>query len=139
MSDQLLEALAAYAHHAWAGWMHYMLGNWTPENLARWKRQMATDYEHLPDDEKESDRRQAIVILSTILADKTIRALAQKLADSPCPGCYATQAFCEPGTRLRSGPPDDDIESCPHCGEFHPDRRGYFAIDAPDALSKLEE
>lgn len=72
-------------------------------------------------------------------ADNTIKALAQKLADSPCPGCYATQAFCEPGTRLRSGPPDDDIESCPHCGGFPRDRWGYFAVDAEDAHRRVKE
>jgi hypothetical protein len=36
------ERLAALEHEQWAHWTHYMLDNFTPENLARWRRQIDT-------------------------------------------------------------------------------------------------
>ncbi len=60
------EALAAYAHEAWSGWVRYMLDNWTPDNLARWRRQMDTPYSELFDDEKTSDRAEADKILAVM-------------------------------------------------------------------------
>ena len=63
------ELLAALAHERWSAWMEYMFGIATvdPEGnlvipaqyVARWARQMKTPYVELPDDEKESDRREA--------------------------------------------------------------------------------
>ncbi len=62
------EKLAAYAHHAWAGWMEYMfeqcyqMGEETviPKAFAqRWMRQMTTSYAELPESEKGSDRDEA--------------------------------------------------------------------------------
>jgi len=62
-------------------------------------------------------------------ADNTIRALAQKLADSPCPVCLSEwQTYRECGD-----------EDCQHCGDFPEPRRGHFAIDAPDALRRVSE
>lgn len=71
-----IEALADYAHEAWAGWMKYLFsqssksedGSVTiPTALAdRWLRQMETDYNKLTEDEKESDRVEARKIISTI-------------------------------------------------------------------------
>ena len=63
------EELANYAHEAWSGWMRYMFGK-SIENIdgsvtipadsvRRWKRQCATKYEDLPEEEKESDRDEA--------------------------------------------------------------------------------
>jgi hypothetical protein len=73
MSDQR-ESLAAYAHHAWAGWMQYMLGKCTynpdgtmtiPADLVvRWTRQMNTLYGDLPEQEKQSDRVEADTMLA---------------------------------------------------------------------------
>jgi hypothetical protein len=70
------EELAAYAHEAWAGWMRYMFRFCTDnadgtvtmdaEKVARWKRQMETDYADLPEDEKRSDRAEADQILAII-------------------------------------------------------------------------
>jgi len=60
-------------------------------------------------------------------ADNTIRALSQKLADTPCPVCK------DPTTK------DGDRYLCGRCGGFPPDRRGHFAIDAPDALRRVSE
>ncbi len=63
---QAREALAAYAHEAWAGWMKYQrercLDAWAhlPEwARQRWERQMDTEYKDLPQEEKESDRAEA--------------------------------------------------------------------------------
>lgn len=71
------ERLAAYAHGAWSGWMKYMfekssrdeLYGWVmiPSALVeRWTRQMNTDYEDLPEQEKESDRKEADRMLEII-------------------------------------------------------------------------
>ena len=70
MNTPLLEALAAQAHESWAGWIGYMLyqkgvqnedGSITipPEWVDRWTRQMDTEYEFLPESERESDRIEA--------------------------------------------------------------------------------
>lgn len=69
----LREALAAYAHEAWSGWMNYLFSKGEPWQMAsggtgwlipawaveRWQRQAATPYADLPDSEKESDRLEA--------------------------------------------------------------------------------
>lgn len=70
------EALAAYAHTAWAGWMEYLFskshthadGSVTiPADLAaRWQRQMTTAYADLPESEKESDRAEADTMLALL-------------------------------------------------------------------------
>ena len=69
MSPSCREALAAAAHQSWSGWMKYLFsqssenpdGSVTipPELVARWIRQMDTDYVNLPVNEKESDREEA--------------------------------------------------------------------------------
>jgi GNAT superfamily N-acetyltransferase len=63
------EALAAYAHEAWSGWMAYLFSTSTLNEdgtvtipkwaVERWQRQMTTAYDQLPDSEKESDRAEA--------------------------------------------------------------------------------
>lgn len=69
------EALAAYAHEAWAGWMRYMFAkcNSTGVGLAipdalveRWQRQMSTPYADLPEEEKRSDRKEADEMLAIV-------------------------------------------------------------------------
>lgn len=78
-NGQLREALAAYAHEAWSGWMEYLFskcevgalvlenGALIPaESAQRWLRQMKTPYDELPEKEKESDREQADKILETM-------------------------------------------------------------------------
>jgi len=74
--NDLREALAAYAHRAWAFWMQYLFtkskknsdGTVTiPQHLAaRWHRQLITLYADLSESEKESDRKQADKILRII-------------------------------------------------------------------------
>lgn len=76
---ELQERLASYAHNAWSGWMKHLFdscrengdGSVTiPQELAqRWKRQMGTDYEELPGNERESDREQADCILNILNED----------------------------------------------------------------------
>jgi hypothetical protein len=74
----LREKLAALAHDQWSGWMEYLFSktdkfeiegraagvvipNWAVE---RWRRQMKTPYAELPEEEKESDRKEADRVLS---------------------------------------------------------------------------
>jgi len=67
--SELREQLAKYAHEAWSGWMIYLfekselneIGSVTipPVLVDRWKRQMTTRYDDLPESEKESDRAEA--------------------------------------------------------------------------------
>ena len=64
------------------------------------------------------------------LAEATIRALAQKLADSLCPVCKGSNWHIDPAGMSRP---------CPHCGDFPPDRRGKFASDPAHALELTNE
>lgn len=52
----LIEELAELVHDEWAHWTKYMLDNMTPENIARWRRQIETKYCDLSPEEMESDR-----------------------------------------------------------------------------------
>lgn len=69
MTTPLRESLAAQAHDSWAGWMKYLFSK-SAENadgtvtipawaVERWKRQVATGYAWLSEDEKKSDREEA--------------------------------------------------------------------------------
>lgn len=73
--EQIAEALAAYAHDAWAGWMRYMFSKCEPHGdsllipgwaVERWRRQMVTEYAELPESEKASDRAEADKMISII-------------------------------------------------------------------------
>jgi hypothetical protein len=67
--SSLTEGLAFYAHDAWSGWMKYLFEKSTrnpdgsvtiPKELVdRWTRQMNIEYDRLPENEKESDRKEA--------------------------------------------------------------------------------
>lgn len=88
----VLAALADYAHEAWSGWMNYLFARCTdnedgsvtiPASLvARWKRQAATDYPDLSDEEKDTDIDEAQKILrivqQTLLQLVASHAAAQK-------------------------------------------------------------
>jgi hypothetical protein len=75
MNDQR-EALAAYAHEAWSGWMRYMFSKSLKESdgsvligpalVERWTRQMTTPYADLPESEKASDRDEADRMLAIV-------------------------------------------------------------------------
>lgn len=76
------EQLADYAHAAWSGWMTYLFSKCAPGvdgdefadgslviprwAVERWKRQAATPYADLPEQEKESDRAEADRILGIV-------------------------------------------------------------------------
>ena len=79
--NDLREALAAYAHEAWSGWMKHMASKgsvvsrrreyWVqvsvPLSLVhRWERQMYTAYADLPESEKESDRAEADKMIAIV-------------------------------------------------------------------------
>jgi len=75
----IIESLADYAHEAWSGWMRYLFEKSSeveghiiihPYEVSRWKRQAATPYSELPEEEKESDRIEARKILATIKGEK---------------------------------------------------------------------
>lgn len=76
MIDETREALAAQQHDIWSSWMRWMFtigefhgdGTWTmPAALvARWRRQMETPYDQLPENEKHSDRVRADKILEVL-------------------------------------------------------------------------
>ncbi len=91
MSNELVklrELFAAEAHKAWSGWMDYLfdkshlshsgettIPRWATE---RWKRQAATPYSELPEQEKQSDREEADRYLQHI-PDRDIKALEDEL------------------------------------------------------------
>lgn len=74
--EYIREGLANYAHETWCGWMEYLFNQgWfnsdgtfaiDAEHVIRWRRQMKTPYQLLPENEKESDRAEADTILRLI-------------------------------------------------------------------------
>lgn len=70
--SRLIECIAAQLHHSWAGWFVWMRQNWGRTHssgesfLDRWERQANTFYNELPENEKESDRKEAYKILAVI-------------------------------------------------------------------------
>ncbi len=68
---ELREKLAAMQHEQWSGWMEYLFKRCkraylmsdeltiVEGDVQRWKRQVATPYTDLPENEKESDRIEA--------------------------------------------------------------------------------
>ncbi len=62
--SELREELADLEHRQWAHWTRYMLGNLTPENIERWKRQTETPYNDLSEKEKDSDREWADEVMT---------------------------------------------------------------------------
>jgi hypothetical protein len=59
----LLEVLSDLEHRQWAHWTRYMLDNYTPENVERWRLQVKTEYADLSEREKDSDRTWASTVL----------------------------------------------------------------------------
>ena len=55
----LIEKLAELEHEQWALIKESTLDNLTPENIERWRRQIATKYSDLSEQEKDSDREWA--------------------------------------------------------------------------------
>lgn len=69
----LLERLARLEHEQWAHWTRYMLDNLSEENIQRWRRQIDTSYDHLSEEEKESDRRWARRVLALLEEEGVIK------------------------------------------------------------------
>ena len=72
----MFEKIAELEHIQWAGWMEYIfqksvlnqdgtvtIPKWAVE---RWTRQMNTTYLELPDEEKQSDRKEAARVMEII-------------------------------------------------------------------------
>ena len=79
--DSRREELAALCHEQWAGWMAYLFSKcnevgdgcmeipaWAVE---RWTRQLATPYENLSEEEKDSDRKEADRFLAILAASRS--------------------------------------------------------------------
>lgn len=84
----MIEELADLAHQQWSGWMKYLFSKSTENKdgtvtipkwaVDRWKRQMSTPYNHLPEEEKESDRVEARKVLAVI---NNLCAISEKKQD----------------------------------------------------------
>ena len=84
--NKLIEKLAALAHMQWSSWMKYLFEKsiahpdgcvTIPKELvARWSRQLNTEYAELPEEEKTSDRHEAHRILDQIF---TLAQLQEEL------------------------------------------------------------
>jgi len=74
VDPELREKLAALCHEMWSGWMRYqaeraiMPGVMEWSDQVRWKRQMTTAYDQLPENEKDSDRKEADRIIAILEA-----------------------------------------------------------------------
>ena len=64
--NKLREIIANGEHQQWAHWTKYMLDNLTEENIARWRKQIDTDYSDLTEKEKDSDRSWADKVMKLI-------------------------------------------------------------------------
>ncbi len=74
--QELIEQLADKEHDSWARWMRYLFSRCPftekgdaiipRELVARWKRQAATPYVELSEQEKQSDRNEVAHILPII-------------------------------------------------------------------------
>ena len=66
-NEELVEILADIEHERWSSWMCHQFENWTDENIERWKTQMVTPYNDLPEHSKESDRNEVRKTLVAII------------------------------------------------------------------------
>ena len=64
-----LEAAAALEHDQWALWTAHMLDNLTPDNIARWRRQIETPYAELTKKEQDKDREWAFKAAAALGVD----------------------------------------------------------------------
>ena len=72
--NELREKLAELEHQQWGQWTEFMLDHLSDENIERWRRQIQTPYNHLTEQEKDSDRRWADKILEIIAEQDSIRS-----------------------------------------------------------------
>lgn len=87
------EILAAHAHDMWSGWMQYMFSKSTINKdgtmtipawaVSRWTRQADTKYSNLPEEEKESDLKEADRILKIIQSPhKSLNSTTKNVIDT---------------------------------------------------------
>lgn len=72
----MIEKLAKIAHSQWSGWMEYLFSKCELNDrgemiipkwaVDRWQRQIKTDYNDLPEEEKQSDREEAKKFLNVL-------------------------------------------------------------------------
>ena len=77
--DLVIEQISDTQHEIWSHWMKYLFSQCTytdngdaviPSHLVeRWKRQMETPYSQLTQQEKQSDRNQAMKVLKRVNLD----------------------------------------------------------------------
>lgn len=109
--DELREELAELCHRQWAGWMEYLFSKCSGDGesivipewaVARWKRQIATDYKDLSGPEQDSDRKEADKFISIFRAaiaarDRRIESIEQEWRAS----CKAWRQRAERSERER--------------------------------------
>jgi hypothetical protein len=91
-ATEMRERLAALSHEQWSGWMRYLFSKSHPSMhgagtifipsalVDRWKRQMETPYAELSEEEKESDRKEAIRMIEVFVEFGSIMRMIQKRA-----------------------------------------------------------
>lgn len=80
--ERLEEPLADLCHQQWSGWMRHLFlfgtknddGTFTvaADKVARWVRQMGTDYTNLPGEEQDSDRKEARKFIDLLTKHMTV-------------------------------------------------------------------
>ena len=119
----MIEKIAALIHVIWANWTTYFfqVGKIQPDGsllipadkVARWKRQIQTEYADLPAGEQESDLDLAVRILETVSGPEDRLGLTRK------PDSTFRVAKCEHGAkdgeRMISLGGDRLLALCPMC------------------------
>ena len=87
--EKLREMLANYSHDAWSQWMKYLFKNGTFNDdgtftipgwaTHRWSVQSATPYKNLTEKEKDSDRKEADMMIE--IFNNAVLAKVQTIAD----------------------------------------------------------
>lgn len=82
MEQELIEKLANFEHDRWSRWQKHLFskciknndGSYTipKEYVDSWERQIITEYKELSEQEKESDRKEAMRIIECIELSKNI-------------------------------------------------------------------
>ena len=90
--EQLRERLSGLEHLQWAHLTEHILNNATEENILRWKHQMDTPYDELPEEDKNKDREWANKVL-LILMD-FITNLPPDNLEYYCSFAYSNKELC---------------------------------------------
>jgi hypothetical protein len=67
-SKDFLEHIADLEHEQWIVWTSYMLEHLTKENKEKWYAQCETPYPELSNEEQESDRHFARIVIDELLS-----------------------------------------------------------------------